>query len=172
MSASDWSRADGRALEPMSVTDSLAGQLTLFDEEADRTWCAYFAGLLDGEGYIGALNSLTPLVAIAMCEPDAVSAVYDRYRGHFSRRDGQRQTWRASYRWHVSGSLCVAPLRDALPFLRVKREQALIVLGIAPAVASRGYYGRAGLPELERQRRVRAYHKLRYLNRRGGAPPA
>jgi hypothetical protein len=145
-------------------------QLTLLDEEANREWCAWLAGILDAEGWIGMRMrwrkgmAPTAAVAVKMCEPAVVRALHDRYAGRFA-LNARVERQRPTYEWVVAGRGCVGPLRDALssPFLLIKREQAVVVLEAARLTCPHG----VSASDLDRAARVRAYHRCRELNRRG-----
>lgn len=151
------------------VTAFEAEQLALFTDPRPLEWRAYLAGLLDGEGCIGVFASEECHVAkvkVSMCERAPLDELHSHYGGGLNLHRPSNPMWRDSWGWTVTGRGCIAPLRDALPFLRVKAEQARIVLAIAAGTSERGVH----LPAAERNRRRRAYHELRRLNARGAQP--
>lgn len=97
---------------------------------------AYMAGILDGEGYIGVAvrrSSYTvyvPEVSITMTDSEALSLFRSYYGGAWYIRDDQRGDTkrRLQLRFAVSCERAALLLQEVLPFLRVKRRQALLGL--------------------------------------------
>jgi hypothetical protein len=142
-------------------------QMTLFDEERGLAERAYLAGLLDGEGWIGMWHPRGSgvygcRVGIRMTDRQPIDVMFRRYGGTFSLDESSRPShWRAIFEWKVCGRSCLPVLRDALPFLLVKRLQARIVLAVAAS------YDGGRLDVMERERRRIAYLVLKSLNARG-----
>jgi len=144
--------------------------LSLIHEEVEVAWCAYLAGLLDGEGYIAVAGPWPPQprIDVTMCELAAVQACHARYGGSLLFYDRSRELGQGNRRpvhqWVASGRGVIRPLRDALPHLRVKQEQARITLAVAGGMRDQGGWT---LTQAEAEARRRAYHRCRELNRRG-----
>jgi hypothetical protein len=129
----------------------------LLDTSDAVAWAAYFAGILDGEGYIGVQRTkghLAPRISVRMCDHEVVVALHERYGG-----------WRDSAYWIVQGRQVCTPLRDALPYLRLKGEQARLALSVGVVIRPRGTQQR--LTDEERARREDVYVRIRALNKRG-----
>jgi hypothetical protein len=120
-----------------TVTLMVDGQLTLWDEEQSIAWCAWLAGLLDGEGCITIRpqrrSTFLPAVRVVMCDEEPVTRLYAQYGGSFVLRP-RPAPWRDAFSWQVTGRACQQPLKDALPYLVVKHRQAALVLEVAQTV--------------------------------------
>jgi hypothetical protein len=73
----------------------------LLDTSDAVAWAAYFAGILDGEGYIGVQRTkghLAPRISVRMCDHEVVVALHERYGGccHAS--------WESHWRDSATGS--------------------------------------------------------------------
>jgi hypothetical protein len=93
---------------------------------------AYLAGIVDGEGCVGAYStsgtrpkraSFRFSVCVAMCERAALDLFVELYGGavRSSMRGGRR---RPIFSWTVYADRAAAVASDVLPYLRVKRGQA------------------------------------------------
>jgi hypothetical protein len=96
---------------------------------------AYFAGLFDGEGYIGIRRvsrtgwhgngtyALQLTIANTIRSPlDEAQAIW---HGKVVKGQG---TNRPCFHWHLHGRMAAAFLQDILPYLRIKRQQAEVAL--------------------------------------------
>jgi hypothetical protein len=111
---------------------------------------AYAAGFFDGEGYVGiqmrvGTRCAGPVyqmrVAAYQDDPRPLRAIAERWGGPVRVRKTPRLR-RIAYRWLATGPTAAGFLRDVLPFLIVKKEQAMVALEFQ---ASRRNPGRAGL---------------------------
>jgi hypothetical protein len=144
---------------------------------------AYFAGVVDGEGCISIHrtkarpivglstrysvsvtvgNTSRELIARLVTAFDAGSVIY-RYA---SRRK------RACYLWSLSSGPARIVLEALMPYLIVKREQAVTVLEFIDGFEShkgarRGSFGGTRVSEVELARRAALYDRIRELNRVG-----
>jgi hypothetical protein len=95
---------------------------------------AYCAGIIDGEGSIGIYRRLERrtyriTVAVAMCETEAVTLLCELFGGSIAvgcRTD--RDKHRPQYAWHAAASMGALCLREILPYLRIKKAQAVNAL--------------------------------------------
>ena len=62
------------------------------------------------------------------------ASLYRRYSGSFSIAKPSQSRKRDTYLWRVNGLGCRRVLRDALPYLNVKRNLALLALGFVETV--------------------------------------
>jgi hypothetical protein len=101
----------------------------------DALRAAYFAGFFDGEGSISITFQQPPgrrrthvlQVAAGQCDRAAIEAMRDAFGGRvYPRRSepGRRPFWH----WIASAAVAEAALREMLPYLVVKREQATLAL--------------------------------------------
>jgi hypothetical protein len=95
---------------------------------------AYLAGLIDGEGCVGAtqLRDKRPgrgpgvmfTVFVSMCDRECVDLLVEIYGGSIRVRDPKKARHRLVYTWQGYGEIGASLLRDTLPFLRLKKGQA------------------------------------------------
>ena len=119
---------------------------------------AYLAGVMDGEGciHIARLNDNRPrlvgreptmsyrvYVQVSMVDRVGVSLFEEIFGGcvMFSRRTGRSAKYRPIWRWDISSGRAVYVIDTLLPWLRVKRPQALLALEFGRGVKQPGYRG-------------------------------
>lgn len=137
--------------------------------EALKEWGnnAYFAGIIDGEGCI----SLTPnkrgvwnaVVIVASTFRSMLEWIEENYGGgiHFHKRGGNRKHL---WDWRVSSKEDISNIIDkVLPFLIIKREQALLM----KKYCSRAKLSRYDDMTAEREYRMGICYALKELNKRG-----
>lgn len=138
--------------------------------------CAYLAGIIDGEGHIGAYLRSSKLSArlqvemklnIANTDRSLVVWIVERWGGRLKlvSRTALHPTWRDIYRIDFESQRAIAPLEAALPFLIVKRERADMALELA-RLATREH-GRRGYPPELRDRREFLARAITEANRTG-----
>lgn len=118
------------------------------------TWtgedCAYAAGIIDGEGCItikrgkpqaeGRQPTYDPVVAVAMSDFEAVDWLKHTFGGYIYDYPQLGKGDRLMRRWCLSGIRCQQFLKLVLPYLKVKRLQAAVVVNFP----CRGRSGRRG----------------------------
>lgn len=158
------------------------------DNQREAVEVAYIAGLIDGEGTIriqkhqqGDWNpKYCPTITFTNTNIDSVKLVQDFFRGRREIREhvGGTKAFHSNkvcYRAHRGGRIAVANiLMQLLPYLRIKKKQAELILefdknfqsakGIGYRDGRRG--GKETLPE-ERARREDIYQQVTSLNRYG-----
>ncbi len=114
-----------------------------------RTEAVYLAGFFDGEGSIGVYrqNGKTPTAPkrVRLCvnvggtNEESIRRFQRRYGGYVyaRKRAAAHPRWHDAWSWVVWDAPARAVLVDLLPFLAVKREQAL--LAIQMPLVGRGY---------------------------------
>lgn len=146
------------------------------------TELAYVAGIIDADGYVTAASSLHkgrryvgPAVGIAgnRREPhDLAAAMFGgNVRIYIPR--GERAHHQPQFQWQLYGARAIVVLEAVLPYLRVKRRQAELCLGLHEAILEarlmKGYedpYPWFG-PEYDPERDlVAAAEEIRGLNTR------
>lgn len=150
-----------------------------------RTERAYLAGLIDGEGCIsmywnnrndGLNGSTLSRLHIAMCAPGIIEWIKLRTGSGtiYTRRHTRQAVWKDLSTITWTGKTAVEVLRQALPFLRLKKRQAHIFIAwVALSDRTRKFHGRAGgspYPTWVRAKRDAWLVEMRSLNQRG-APP-
>lgn len=129
-------------------------------KESDRAWAA---GFFDSEGTVSAfINSkgeLKASVAIDQVDRRPIDKMRDVFGGTAVQHKTAHQP---AWRWRLSGKRAADFLTSVLPFLIVKREQAVLYIdlmnGLLPQLGSRGLLG-----EGERQRRESLVSRIKEL---------
>lgn len=107
----------------------------------DAVTRAYFAGLVDGEGYIGIRTvhythtnstSLSLQITITNAVRLPLDEAADRWGGGV--HSTERRPGRPVFRWYVPARAAAAFLREVSPYLRIKREQAEIALELQKSI--------------------------------------
>lgn len=103
---------------------------------------AYCAGIMDGEGYIGIKKTkpyktqgrTTPgyhaRIQVRMVDEPAIAALVGLFGGKTYREKPHANNGRPLHCWSISDAKAEATIRLVLPFLRVKVQQARIVLDL------------------------------------------
>lgn len=126
---------------------------------------AYFAGLFDGEGCIGAgknqWENIHIRLAVKMTDESVIRLLHEKFGGHFYSIPEDRLTNRkARYVWCLYACDCVLGVLDLmLPYLRVKREQAELAVSFLRLGGKRSVYAKG--------ERVRIRSELMRLNHQG-----
>lgn len=130
--------------------------------ETDR---AYLAGILDGDGCVSFAHRLkkyiTPIVMITNTNFLIIDWLQSKYpKGSWYSVKETRPTRKPLYEWRSAGEIARQMIRDAYPYLILKKPQADLIL------AQRNFFGKRMAPSdfLENDRLV---HEIRFLNRRG-----
>jgi len=98
---------------------------------------SYFAGLIDGEGYIAIHNScvgqskkyLKLVVRIGMIDPEGIlKQAQKRWGGYLYNRKARTDRHRATIEWNISDKSAEQLLKDVYPYLIFKKKQAEIGL--------------------------------------------
>ena len=104
----------------------------------NKTDLAYIAGIIDGEGYVGikratvrkdcASRSYHARIQIRMVDESAIAFIARTLGGTYYREVRDIDKHRALYCFSASDALAASILRAVLPYLRVKRGVADIVI--------------------------------------------
>lgn len=139
---------------------------------------AWIAGFTDGEGCITVnLKTLkakrglefhytfSPYLSLTQTNKEILDWVRFKFRtGEVSLKPRENPKWKPCWQWIVQVDGIKGVLEKLLPYLRVKREHALIMLGF---LEIKGKPGDKNVPEeLFTRRKELAFH-LSELNRRG-----
>lgn len=105
-----------------------------------KTDLAYIAGVIDSDGYIGLTRSrenrrtkktysYRPTITITQTKPQAIALLKDIGLGRFGIKKQQSKKHKSLYRWGIYSYRDVKFLiKRILPYLRIKKEQAKILL--------------------------------------------
>lgn len=96
---------------------------------------AYLAGLFDGEGcvtirkmFYKPKHQYQALLSVMMCSEKAVKLFFERWGGSFVERDRKPSEWKVCWQWSVTGTKTIFILEELLPYLVVKRDEAVVAL--------------------------------------------
>jgi hypothetical protein len=133
---------------------------------------SYLAGFFDGEGSITivygntAKRHLSPnhslQVSVGNTDPSIPELLHKKYGGSLQVRKA-KENCRQVHQWIIRGSQCAIPLKDMLPFMRQKSNQAKLAIEFQ---ASKPSYNKTKLTPDEIQRREWYRVQIRKLNGR------
>lgn len=103
---------------------------------------AYAAGFIDGEGSIGIARAnprkgwhsrgTTPRyeahVTVVNTVREPMEWLYQEFGGHLRNKKPGKEGWKPQYCWVISNRRAVSVLRELLPYLKVKRSQADLLI--------------------------------------------
>lgn len=135
---------------------------------------AYLAGLIDGEGCISIFqrsdsNSLKATLTIAMTDRAPLDWASETFgaKVYEKRVTGAAENgWKQCYVWLVSTQKAAEILRNVLPFLKVKREQAALLVELADIRERHRAEGTRNGPH-EQHRQLAIMAEVQRLNRKG-----
>ena len=153
---------------------SLPGQGEQFfmASEADL---AYMAGIIDGEGTIAARNywapaSINPSVVCRLrvfnTNRSLIDWIAERWPGriyHSKAIPNQKIVWT----WETKGLRARHLALQVLPYLKIKRRQAEILIELIPLILRVGTSFQTGVPEENVEKRNKLVAEIRELNKRG-----
>lgn len=123
----------------------------------------YLAGFFDGEGSVSTDNGVLRL-SVGQVNPKPLRTLHRRYGGHLRliQKSQINPKHQDIYHWTIAARSAVPVLRDLLPYLVVKKAQAVLGLRLQARMLHQG--GNRGLPKGEREARDRLVQQLRALN--------
>lgn len=134
--------------------------------ETDR---AYWAGILDGEGCLGLGRRLkkyvTPTVQVSNTKMALLVWIQERLGGHIYKYSPRVDNRAPCYLWSCAGQRALAAVREAYPYLILKREQADILLALPRFVNKR--VGQPTMTSQDVALNEAAVTNIRLLNKRG-----
>jgi len=140
---------------------------------------AWAAGIVDGEGSImihkaksgrSKSHTYSPTVRVGMTSKTGrqVCEILQSLFGGRINKTTYNNHWKDLYLWTISCNQVENPLRELLPYLVVKKEQALIVLKfINDKRCISKHYGVKGVPLEVTAAREKYNLKIKKLNKRG-----
>ncbi len=145
-----------------------------------ETSSIYWAALLDGEGWIGLSKDnrpnrsrygfeFRPRVGICLGKGGHIlEELKEKYGGGTFLRDRKNPKWRNITSWQLRSSGVVVFLGDILPYLKIKRRHAELLLEFFEVQGPNRM--NALYPEVK-QRQIEIYNELKQLNARGYIKP-
>ena len=140
---------------------------------------AYIAGLVDGEGYIGLASAhgvlagdyCSPQVMVGMTDEPIILWLHSKFPCNYRRKKPVKlETHKPCHMLQWRCTTAIEFLAAILPYLRVKRRQAELVIemGRLPLSNERGRFCYQNpLPDSVRAERCRLFKLVKDLNRRG-----
>ena len=101
----------------------------------------YIAGFFDGEGCVNMARCRTvifPRVLIVNTDRRILNALRARFGGDINSIIHRQPIWKSSWSWRLSGTAAVDFLTDILPWLVIKRNQAITAMAWDGARPGRG----------------------------------
>lgn len=142
---------------------------------------AYFAGLIDGEGYITAVwrakcgagrqnhTTFYIQIAVTMVERAPLDALSAAFGGKVYALKAENERWRPAFRYQVTGAIAETVIEAIRPYLLIKGRQAdkCMELRSVRLEGGRSTPERRAEKEVEFDRRRKLIDEIRALNRRG-----
>lgn len=110
---------------------------------------AYLAGVLDSDGsfsiaidtwrqrHLGRNPAYQEIVAIGQCDPQAIQLAKELFGGSVRAEKARAENRRPMFYWQATNKIAVECVRALLPYLRIKRRQAELILALR-AIKDRG----------------------------------
>lgn len=137
----------------------------------------YFAGIMDGEGSISIRRAKSQAknheyqyrayLQIGMTSREVLDWVKENIGGSYSKGTNDSVIAKAAYNWTMNPIDGAKVLEQILPYLVLKKRQALVFIEYAKTVSLRGSYGKKGLPTEINEERERLYQIMHKLNLKG-----
>ena len=94
---------------------------------------AYMAGFTDADGSIGIVSvastkQFVAQLAVYNCHPGPIELFEEYFGGKRRYRERENPRWRPIYEWKLTATKAANAITMLLPYLRVKDEQARIIL--------------------------------------------
>lgn len=133
----------------------------------------YFAGIIDGEGSISIrqAKSQTKIhqydyrayLQVGMTSKEVLDWMVSNIGGKYYKSKNASVIAKASYNWIMNPIDGSRVLQEALPYLILKKPQAIVFIDYSKTVFPLGTWGKRGIPDeiyIERQRLYKIMHKL------------
>src|SRR3990167_4185123 len=140
---------------------------------------SYIAGLIDGEGSISISKLIRKdkqhwkpayngFVCIGNTSKVMIDLIIETFGGTYTTECVPYR--KPMYKWMTrSSEKVIRILESLLPYLKVKSEQAKIVIEFCKTKQTKGFQRKNGVPKMELQRREGLFHKIREINATGAA---
>jgi hypothetical protein len=135
------------------------------DPIVDSHDAAYMAGLIDGEGSVYMVQTTRTSFTIHVAVTNTHMGVIEWCRTTFGgslgkviRKGKQREHHAPGYQWACHCRYALACLRACVPYMKIKREQALLAIDFMDSMRERGYQHGHPVPaeEVERRQAIKA----------------
>ena len=141
----------------------------------------YIAGIIDGEGCVSIYHqekkcgkiyfSYNVRIMIGMTDDRVIKILQEQYGGSIWEQK-QREGWKNSKTWYLTGKKVEGFLNDILPFLIIKKDQARLALELREHINKRkrtrkGFRGLRSIDKCEMEYRKRMKDKMHVLNKKG-----
>jgi fucose 4-O-acetylase-like acetyltransferase len=123
---------------------------------------AYLAGFFDGEGSISTTRGVLR-VSVGQVDPTPLQLLHGMFGGTIRRIEKANPNHQTIYHWTVGAKAAGAVLATLLPYLVVKREQAIVGIQLQSRMLHQG--GNKGLPAAEKEIRQTLVKRLKDLKR-------
>lgn len=139
---------------------------------------AYFAGIIDGEGCVrigwgnyraDGRRTRKGFLQVGNTSKALVEWLKTHIGGNYYVDTANRATAKEVYVWQISCRDAAEALRNALPYLVIKREQAKILISFAQTLTQPQSVGKVGLPDIVHSVREVLAQAMHVLN--GGGIP-
>ncbi len=144
--------------------------------KADTARFSYFAGILDGEGcvrigwsvYTKRGRMRRGFLQVGNTSKEMVDWLKDNIGGNWSiDTSAAHRLHKTVYAWSMNCRAAAEVLKKALPFLVVKKAQAMVLIEFATTLTTPNSVGRAGLPVAVVEHRERLAQEMHRLNKKG-----
>src|SRR3990167_2616576 len=142
-----------------------------------QVFLAYMAGIFDGEGSVGISKTTrdknhpnyNPRYSAYVSMVNTNKEVVELFRKEFTpqyqpiiEHQPPHTGYKTQYRWRTPGNqLVVHVLETLLPYLRIKKKRALLVIKYCKGKKIEGFKRNHGVPIMELRRRERYYRLLK-----------
>ena len=138
---------------------------------------AYLAGVVDGEGSLTLSQNGTGrwkrkhaaiVLTVYNSDSNLLNWIKSEFGGnvYFYKR-AENPKWKPQGRWIVSAKSAALLIKKLLPYLIVKREQAIVMLAFYDTKITNSTPMKFGLPDKILKERERLAGRIRQLNRKG-----
>ncbi len=132
---------------------------------------AYLAGFIDGEGTIvigshGKANRLSLRVVVANTNKEVLLSLQKIWGGCLSTKQPQKEGWKACSALEWATQESAGLLREVLPYLKIKKDQALVAMQFQKTMNPRANRTKS-IPREIQDYREELQSKMHILNHKG-----
>jgi len=170
---------------PQALGSSIPGRNNLCNPKSNppnsdltkQTEKAYIAGIIDGEGCVTIAKRNTKrkngifcfyqcLVIIVNTDKKMLDFIANLYGGWINTNHRLKGNQKISYKWVCAGDNMRKLLKDTLPYLRIKKKQAKVILQF-PLYEHTGWGWKGGRSKAEKTKQDNLWIRMRKLNHQG-----
>jgi hypothetical protein len=147
---------------------------------------AYAAGIVDGEGTIGVTEvspshepgdrkrrrkspSFRAYIGVVMCDPEIPTLMAELFGGTVHTYPARKVGHSPQTHWRIAGERAASACESLLPYLRLKRPQAQLVIDFMSDPRCRFAHTNRGVPLADITHRRQYVIESKHLNQRGVA---